>query len=105
MLSFNKESSSSCLIDDKMQKQVEFEIDSSDLFIQQLSIDAPESTYENNPKEEQHFIGKNRPKRDIRLPQRYVDLIPYVLSVAEETNGVDKPTTYSEAVSCDGSVK
>ena len=58
MLSFNKESSSSCHADDNMQKLVEFEIDSSDLSIQQLPIDAPESTYENNPKEEQHFIEK-----------------------------------------------
>ena len=52
-----------------------------------MQVDISESTYENNPKEEQYFIAKNK-SRDIRLPQRYVDLIAYILSVVEETDGV-----------------
>ena len=84
MLSFKKESSNSCHAGDNMQKQVAFEIDSSGTFIQQMLVNASESTDETNSNEEQYFIAKNRSRRDIRPPQRYVDLVAYALSVAEK---------------------
>ena len=66
------------------KKQVEFEIDSSGTFIQQMLVNASESTDETNSDKEQYFIAKNRSRRDIRPPQRYVDLVAYALSVAEK---------------------
>ncbi|XP_071906234.1 uncharacterized protein [Coffea arabica] len=85
--------------------QVELEIGSSGPSIQQVPIDASESTDENNSEEEEYFITRDRPRRDIRPPQRYANLIAYALSIAEETDVVDEPTTYSNAISCDDSAK
>ncbi|URE17157.1 KH domain-containing protein [Musa troglodytarum] len=84
------------------QKQVELEIGSSDSFqsnsfTQQMQVDSPESTDKDDPEEEQYSIAKDRPRRNIRPPQRYINLIAYALSVTEETDGVAEPTTYSNA--------
>ena len=53
----------------------------------------------------QYSIAKDRPRRDIRPPQRYgeADLVAYVLNVAEEIDSNEEPTSYSEAISCDNS--
>ena len=105
----SKEESTSCT-NDSTQKQVELEIGSSDSFqsnssTQRIPVDGPESTDEYNPEEEQYSIAKDRPRRDIRPPQRYANLVAYALSVAEETSEVGEPTTYSDVVSCDNSTK
>ncbi|XP_027171701.1 uncharacterized protein LOC113771304 [Coffea eugenioides] len=89
----------------KTPEEVEIEIGSSSPSIQQVSVDASESTDENNSEEEKYSIARDRPRRDIRPPQRYANLVAYALSVVEETDIVGEPTTYSEAVSCDDSAK
>ena len=59
-----------------------------------MSIDALDSTNENNSeKEEQYYIAKYRLRRNIRPLQRYSDLLGYTLYVAEEIDGVAKPNT------------
>ncbi|MCQ7691360.1 DDE-type integrase/transposase/recombinase, partial [Salmonella enterica] len=105
----SKEESTSCT-NDSAQKQVELEIGSSDSFksnssTQRMPVDGPESTDEDDPEEEQYSIAKDRPRRNIRPPQRYANLVAYALSVAEETSEVGEPTSYSDAVSCDNSAK
>ena len=62
MLSSKKESSSSCHTDDSMQNQVELEIGSSGPSIQQVPVDASESTDENNSEEKEYFIARDRPR-------------------------------------------
>ncbi|XP_071909337.1 uncharacterized protein [Coffea arabica] len=109
MLSSKKESSSSCTTD-STQKQVEFDIGSSSpsqtkSSIQQMPVDTPESTVEDSLDEEKYSIARDRPKRDIRPSQIYANLVVYALSVAEETNAVGEPSTYSEAISCGDSAK
>ncbi|CAL9106825.1 unnamed protein product, partial [Musa textilis] len=59
---------------------------------------------EGDPEEEQYSIANDRPRRVIRPPQRYANLVAYALSVAEETGGVGEPTTYSNAVCCDDTI-
>ncbi|PHT74695.1 putative ATP-dependent RNA helicase DHX37 [Capsicum annuum] len=53
----------------------------------------------------QHSITKDRPRRDIRPPQKYVeaDLVAYALNVAEGIYSSEDPSSYSEAVSCNDS--
>ncbi|KAF3622043.1 Ubiquitin carboxyl-terminal hydrolase 20 [Capsicum annuum] len=48
----------------------------------------------------QYSIAKQRPKRYIRLPKKYVeaDLIAYALNVAEGIDSDEEPSSYSEAV-------
>ena len=89
---------------------MELEIGSSDSFksnssTQRISVDGPESTDADDPEEEQYSIAKDRPRRNIRPPQRYTNLVAYALSVAEETSEVGEPTSYSDVVSCDNSAK
>ncbi|KAF3665269.1 Retrovirus-related Pol polyprotein from transposon TNT 1-94 [Capsicum annuum] len=57
------------------------------------------------PVASQFSIAKDRPRRDIRHHQKYVeaDLVAYALSVAEGINFGEDPSSYSEAVSCDDS--
>ncbi|URE00942.1 Nodulation protein [Musa troglodytarum] len=105
----SKEESTNCT-NDSTQKQVELEIGSSDSFqsnssTQRMPVDGPESTDKDDPEEERYSIAKDRPRRDIRPPQRYANLVAYALSVAEEIGGVGEPTTYSDAVSYDDSTK
>ena len=49
--------------------------------------------------EEEHSIARDRPRREIRPPLRYTNLVAYALSVAQETGGDGEPSTYTEAVS------
>ncbi|KAK3011590.1 hypothetical protein RJ639_012236 [Escallonia herrerae] len=51
------------------------------------------------PQEQQYNIAKNRPRREIRPPQKYgyADMVAYALSVAESID-VEKPVTYKEAI-------
>ncbi|XP_027174167.1 LRR receptor kinase SERK2-like [Coffea eugenioides] len=58
------------------QKQVELDIGSSGpsqtkSSIQQMPVDAPESTVEDSSEEEEYSIARDRQRRDIRPPQRY----------------------------------
>ncbi|PHT39087.1 hypothetical protein CQW23_22660 [Capsicum baccatum] len=50
----------------------------------------------------QYSITKHRPRRDIRPPQKYVkaDLIAYALNVVEGIDSGEKPSSWSEEVSC-----
>ena len=84
---------------------MEFEIGSSSPSIQQVSVDAYESTDKNNLEKKEYSIAKDRSRRDIRPPQRYANLIEYALFVAKKIDVVGEPTTYSEVVSCDDSAK
>ncbi|KAK3018232.1 hypothetical protein RJ639_002766 [Escallonia herrerae] len=62
--------------------------------------DGSYSTEENEePQEYQYNIAKNRPRREIRPPQKYgyADMVAYALSVAESIE-VEKPVTYKEAI-------
>ena len=53
----------------------------------------------------QYSIAKDKPRRDIKPPQRYVeaDLVAYALNVAEGIDSNTEPSTHSEAVNCDDS--
>ena len=55
----------------------------------------------------QYSIAKDRTRRDIRRPQRYVeaDLVAYALKVVESIESSEKPSTYLEAISCNDSSK
>ncbi|KAK3026686.1 hypothetical protein RJ639_041533 [Escallonia herrerae] len=59
--------------------------------------DGSHSTEENE--EQQDNIVRNRPRREIRPPQKYgyVDMVAYALSVAEDIE-VEEPVTYKEAI-------
>ena len=46
-------------------------------------IDTFESTDKNNSEEEEYSIAKDRPRRDIRPPQKYVNFVAYVMSVTD----------------------
>nr|ABA91380.1 retrotransposon protein, putative, Ty1-copia subclass [Oryza sativa Japonica Group] len=51
-----------------------------------------------------HSIAKDKPKRNTRPPQRYIEeanIVAYALSVAEEIEGNAEPSTYSEAIVSD----
>ena len=55
------------------------------------------------PPSPQYSIAKNRPRRYIKPPQRYieVDLVAYALNVVECIDSNAKPSTYSKTVNCD----
>ena len=55
------------------------------------------------PPSPQYSIAKNRPRRYIKPPQRYieVDLVAYALNVVECIDYNAKPSTYSKTVNCD----
>ena len=91
--------------DDSTQKQVELEIGSpgpsqTSSTSQTDQDDEPDPhSVEDEPVEEEHSIARDRPRREIRPPQRYTNLVAYALSVAQETGGDGEPSTYTEAVS------
>ena len=84
---------------------MELEISSSGTSIQQVTVDVSESSDENNSEEKEYSIARDRLRRNIRPLQRYANLLAYALSVVEETDVVDEPTIYSNAISCDDSAK
>ena len=58
-----------------------------------LGDDGEGSTHE--PQQQQETIAVNRPRREIRRPARFVDMVAYALPVVDD----DVPSTYREAVS------
>nr|ABA93547.1 retrotransposon protein, putative, Ty1-copia subclass [Oryza sativa Japonica Group] len=63
--------------------------------------DSDSSTVHQYPK---RSIAKDRPKRNTKPPQRYIEeanIVVYALSVAEEIEGNAEPSTYSKAVVSD----
>ena len=90
--------------DDSTQKQVELEIGSpgpsqTSSTSQTDQDDEPDPhSVEDEPVEEEHSIARDRPRREIRPPQRYTNLVAYALSVVQETDGDGEPSTYTEAV-------
>ncbi|KAG8481491.1 hypothetical protein CXB51_026341 [Gossypium anomalum] len=55
----------------------------------------------------QYSIAKNRTKREIKPPKKYAeaDLVAYALNVAEDIDANQKPSNYSEAISCKKTVR
>ena len=56
---------------------------------------------------QRYSISKDREKRIFKPPQKYgeVDLVVYALSVADNIESSEEPSTYEEAVSCSDSGK
>jgi len=53
--------------------------------------------------EDDYSIARDRPRREIRRPARYVDsegLVAYAFTIAEEIPESAEPLTYTEAISC-----
>ena len=86
------------------QSNVELEIDTSDSSQnsstrgtgRENEIDP--ALFEDEREEQEYSIARDRPRREIRLPQRYVDVASYALTVAQETGGDGEPSTYLEAI-------
>ncbi|KAK3009152.1 hypothetical protein RJ639_014179 [Escallonia herrerae] len=90
--------------DHGVREKVELEVRASDsLPIIPTDKDDGSHSIEQNeePQEQQYNIAKNRPRREIRPPQKYgyADMVAYALSVAESIE-VEKPVTYKEAIKC-----
>ena len=51
---------------------------------------------------QQYYIARDREKRTIKPPHKYgeADLVAYSLSVADNIDSSEEPSTYEEAVSC-----
>ena len=51
---------------------------------------------------QQYSIARDREKRTIKPPQKYgeADLVAYSLSIANNIDSNEEPSTYEEAVSC-----
>ena len=89
-------------------KQVELEIPSPPVMAETPAPESEEEepdVVEEAPPEEERSIARDRPRREIRPPQRYADIVAYALSVGEETNSIGEPASYSEAVSSIDSTK
>ena len=89
-------------------KQVELEVPSPPVMAETPapeSVEEEPDVVEEAPPEEERSIARDRPRREIRPPQRYADFVAYALSVGEETNSIGEPTSYSEAVSSVDSTK
>ena len=56
---------------------------------------------------QQYSIVKDRERRIIKPPQKYgeADLVAYALSVADNIESSEEPSTYEKAVSCSNSSK
>ena len=56
---------------------------------------------------QQYPIARDRERRTIKLPHKYgeVDLVAYGLSVADNIESSEEPSTYEEAVGCSDSGK
>ena len=54
-----------------------------------------------------YSIAKDRPRKDIKPPKRYVEanLVVYALNVVKCIDSSEEPSTYSEAISCHDSSK
>ena len=82
-------------------KHVEFEVENVTSL--QSPVQMPASTeVEKTPhveEEEEYFIIKYKPPTKKIRPTRFEVDISFALAMAEETNAVDEPSTYLEAVS------
>ncbi|KAG8491252.1 hypothetical protein CXB51_014428 [Gossypium anomalum] len=83
------------------QKQVEHQINTESTPQASTKI---ENIVASSP---QYSITKNRTRREIKPPKKYVevDLVAYALNVAEDIDANQKPSNYSEAISCEDSEK
>ena len=56
---------------------------------------------------QQYYIARDKERRTIKPPQKYgeVDLVPYALSVVDNIESSEEPSTYEEVVNCSDSVK
>ena len=63
---------------------------------------SPKSSPEASTCPSNYYIAKDKPRRNIKPPQRYAeaDLVAYDLNVAEDIDCSEEPSNYSEAVSC-----
>ncbi|KAL5757095.1 hypothetical protein ACOSQ2_021841 [Xanthoceras sorbifolium] len=86
-------------------KQVEFEVENEPSLQNRVQMPTPIEEEETPQSEEEDSIAKHKPPRKKRRPQRLADYVSFALAVAEDTNAVGEPSTYSEAVSCDDSAK
>ena len=88
--------------------QVEFEIGSESTPVptfQSSSEIQNDAVSSSPPVIPQYSIARDRPRRDVRPPQRYgeAELVAYALNVAEGIDSSEEPSSYSEAISCDDS--
>ena len=96
---------------EKSREKVEFEIGgSSSNKAQSTSVQLPTfiegDDAQENQEEERYNIAKDRPRRNIRQPQKYghAEFVAYALSVADTIEN-SEPVTYSEAVASIDSTK
>ena len=56
---------------------------------------------------QQYSIASDRERRTIKPPQKYgeANMVGYALSVADNIESSDKPSSYEEAISCNDSGK
>ncbi|KAL5757330.1 hypothetical protein ACOSP7_019941 [Xanthoceras sorbifolium] len=86
-------------------KQVEFEVENEPSLQNRVQMPTPIEEEETPQSEEEDSIARHKPPRKKRRPQRLADYVSFALAVAEDTNAVGEPSTYSEAISCDDSAK
>ena len=55
----------------------------------------------------QYYIARDRERRTIKQPRKYgeADMVAYPLSIADNIESNEDPSTYEEAVSCSDSGK
>ena len=97
-------------VQQKSSTQVEFEIGLGSIpeSTSQSSLEMKSGTIValSPPPTPPHYsIAKDRPKRDIKPPQRYAkaDLIAYALNVTEGIDYSAEPFTYLETINCNDS--
>ncbi|KAL5740548.1 hypothetical protein ACOSQ2_029728 [Xanthoceras sorbifolium] len=86
-------------------KQVEFEVENELSLQNRVQMPTSIEEEETPQSEEEDSIAKHKPPRKKMRPQRLADYVSFALAVAEDTNAVGEPSTYSEAISCDDSAK
>ncbi|KAL5858125.1 hypothetical protein ACOSQ3_005583 [Xanthoceras sorbifolium] len=86
-------------------KQVEFEVENELSLQNRVQMPTSIEEEETPQSEEEDSIARHKPPRKKRRPQRLADYVSFALAVAEDTNTVGEPSTYSEAISCDDSAK
>ena len=106
MLHSKRESCNPCNLekDDSTQSEVELEIGNEGPSQNPATRQTDQEDEPNpDPDEdelvvEEYSIARDRPRREIRRPQRYINVASYALSVAQETGGDGEPSTYLEAI-------
>ena len=56
---------------------------------------------------QRYFIARDRERKTIKAPQKYsqADLVAYALSVADNIDSSEEPSTYDGEISCSDSSK